>query len=648
MDTSPFARIGVGKNGSLEAAGGGGASESRGARVVTDQGEVDGKALVNRRHIDYLEHQIRWRFLMDSHEGGERYRNAVYGQDRKGLPLRNLIRHRREYPDPQQFPNDTAGVVGGMGALNPGTPMVGVGAGPYPGQLGADPGATAHDDDYEMRRSRTPVPEFVAEAVETHLSKVYDQEVTRDAPPDIVEWWEDVDGSGTSMDDWMRESVAPLLVVLGCLDIVVDHPKLPKGEQVKTKADEMRLGLDTAVASYILPENMVWWRNDAAGRYVECLVKEYQDPSDRVDVDKNGHPIDPDGKTDQAKDWRQAYVRYRHWTSTESTLYKCDGSEIIERVPHGFGCVPIVRLIDQKKHRTRTIGKSRYEAIAELQREFYNRDSELILSDTLQAHPLLSGPEDYCKADNTLSIGPGYVLPKKKNAESGTYEGWEYTSPPKDPAESLRKNKQDLIDMKDRRACLTKPAGVAQGSGAGGGSGTTAQSGVSKQLDATTGHKLLSAIAKSLARAERLITEFAWLVLHNQAPSRDELTALVITYPQTFELMNAGEITDGLSKLQNTARNAGDLPIVEAEGMKRATRQLLVGMDDDRFEDADTEIEGHVAKKAEDKRRLRQAGITDNSDPFGGSGNALAAAGDDPTGQAGSSAVGSAVPALVQ
>ena len=154
--------------------------------------------------------------------------------------------------------------------------------------------------------------------------------------------------------------------------------------------------------------------------------------------------------------------------------------------------MPIVRLIDLKKHRTPTIGKSRYEAIAELQREYYNRDSELILSDTLQAHPLLSGPEDYCKADNTLSIGPGYVLPKKKSSENGTYEGWEYTSPPKDPAASLRQNKQDLIDMKDRRACLTKPAGVAAGSGGGYGGSTVAQSGISKQLDAAAGHKLLA------------------------------------------------------------------------------------------------------------------------------------------------------------
>ncbi len=73
-------------------------------RLAPKEGALDGKLIVQRRHVDWLEHQIRWRWLMDSLEGGDRYRNAVYGPDRRGLPCRNLFRHKREYPDPQQFP----------------------------------------------------------------------------------------------------------------------------------------------------------------------------------------------------------------------------------------------------------------------------------------------------------------------------------------------------------------------------------------------------------------------------------------------------------------------------------------------------------------------------------------------------------------
>jgi hypothetical protein len=531
-----------------------------------------------------------------------------------------------------------------------------IGYGPYPGMLGADPAATAQDDDYELRRSRTPVPEFVAEAVEIHLSKVYDQEVSRSAPDEIVGWWEDVDGRGTPIDDYMRQTLAPLLLVLGCIDVCLDHPAAPPGETIKTRADELRLGLDKCVASYILPQNMVWWRLDAAGRYVECLVREYQNPSDRIDHDKNGNAINPEDQGSLGETWRRSYVRYRFWTAAESILFNHDGSEILVRIPHNYGRVPIVRLVDQPKHRTPHLGKSRYEAIAEYQREYYNRDSELILSDTLQAHPFLSGAEDFCKADNTLSVGPGYVLPMKKNPESGQYQGWEFVSPPKDPAESLRKNKVDLIDLKDRRACLIKPAGVA-----GLASSTVAQSGLSKQLDAQSGNKLLTSIAKSLARAEREMAEYALNCLRGPENARDgALTPTLsrshrqeasgeveVVYPARFELFSATEMIEGLTKLQACFVHAGEAPETEALAIRSIVRQLLLGLSDKEYQALDDEIDLMLETKSklkEHERKLKDAGITDRIEPLEGEGSAEQAGGQDPTGQSGGTRVSNMIP----
>jgi hypothetical protein len=603
----------------------------------------NGKQLVDRRHVDWLEHQIRWRWLMDSYEGGDRYRNAVYGPDRKGLPCRNLFRHRREYPDAQQFPSIYQGFAGASTVMLSGTTAAGTGVGPWPGMLGADPAATAQDDDYEMRRARTPVPEFVAEAVEIHLSKVYDQEVDREGPEDLTSWWTDVDGRGTPIDDWMRETVAPLLLVLGCLDVIVDHPRAPIGRQAKTRADEIELGLDRCVAGYILPQNMLWWRCDQAGRYTECLVREYVDPSDRIDFDKKGIGIDTEDRGQVGDNWRRQYVRYRYWTASESILFNFDGDEVLERVKHQFGRVPIVRLVDIRKHRTPTVGKSRYEAIAELQREFYNRDSELILSDTLQAHPFLSGAEDFCKSDNTLSVGPQYVLPKKKNPESGAYEGWEYVSPPTDPAESLRKNKDDLIDAKDRRACLTKPAGVANG-----GSGTVSQSGVSKQLDAQAGHKLLTSIAKSLAKAERFIAEYALVVLRDGGEPRQEGAAVSVGYPARFDLNDAATLVQGTTQLQAVLEACGNAPNTERELIQATVRQLLVGLDDETYREMDDEIELLVESKAKLKEQVREMG----GEFYRSRAEALEGAGSeddgrDPSGVSAGTMVSNVIPAVV-
>lgn len=498
--------------------------------------------------------------------------------------------------------------------------------------------------------ARTPVPEFVAEAVEIHLSGVYNQEVTRAGPADLVEWWKDVDGTGIPMDDYAREVLAPLFLVLGYIDVIVDYPKLPEGAEVESEADSLALGLDRPIVGYILPENMLWWQCGADGRFLECLVREYEDPSKRHDFRKDGSPIDVDDEDDdEATQWRDDYVRFRLWTATESILYDSSGDKILERVKHNFGRPPIVRLIDQKKHRSKTIGKSRYEAIAELQREYYNRDSELILSDTLQAHPLLSGPEDYCKADNTLSIGPGYVLPKKKSSENGTYEGWEYTSPPKDPAASLRTNKQDLIDMKDRRACLTKPAGHAHGGGSGRGGTTVAQSGISKQLDAAAGHKLLGSIAKSLARAERFIAELFLLVKRKRPVKPEDRAEIKIVYPAKFELFSATELIDGLTKLQLSFKAAGQAPGLEGLAYESIARQLLLGLADEEYERLDNEIKGLMKRKAVaagEPIEIAPPGITDHADTGVGPGSEEAQAEDDPSGVSAGTMVGLSTPSV--
>src|SRR6476659_385206 len=117
--------------------------------------------IVSRRHVEWQEHHLRWRWMLDSLEGGDRYRQAVYGHDARGLPVRNLIRHKREYPDQRESP------LSGFGMLPP---------------AAVDPVTTATDDDYELRRARTPIPTFVAEAIETHLSRIYTREVRRSGP----------------------------------------------------------------------------------------------------------------------------------------------------------------------------------------------------------------------------------------------------------------------------------------------------------------------------------------------------------------------------------------------------------------------------------------------------------------------------------
>ncbi len=214
--------------------------------------------------------------------------------------------------------------------------------------------------------------------------------------------------------------------------------------------------------------------------------------------------------------------------------------------------MPIVRVFDRRKPRCRNIGQSRYEGIAERQREYYNRDSELILSDTTQAHPLLQGPEDFVQADGTIPIGPSWLLPKKKNTQGGsaTYEGFDVVDFPKEGAESIRRNKADLRDDVDRDSALVRPTGR---DGA-------AQSGLAKMLDHSDGNNRLAKIAKVLARVEQAAAELALTVLGDGPPDPADLSAIAIAYPTDFDLFTATDVAAAAADFQALSPAPGPCP----------------------------------------------------------------------------------------
>jgi hypothetical protein len=546
---------------------------------------LDATQVSSRRHREWDEFHTRWRWLMDSFEGGQRYREAIYGIDFLGMPVRNLIRHKREYPEPREvaFSTTASTYLGGTASTTLALAT---------GRAGVDQAQFAEYDDYELRRARTPVPTFVAEAIAGHLGEVYSKEISRSIPESapyaaLSEWMIDVDGQGTDYATWVMEDFAPLLLVLGQLDILFDHPASPVDQPVLTRADSERLGLDRCLVSIILPENMVWWRLDPITlTYTECLVKEF---------------LDPDDPTSQPA--------FRHWTATGSTLYGGGGvgqkSEVISVTPHAYGRVPIVRIFDRRKPRCRNVGQSRYESIAERQREYYNRDSELILSDSTQAHPLLQGPEDFVQGDGSIPVGPTWLLPKKKNAIGGSvsYEGFEVVDFPKGTAESIRENMAVIRDDVDRDGAFTKPAGAS-----GTGRSTVAQSGISKQLDAQAGARKLASIATSLARAETRIMGYALVCLNHDPDAYKLASEIEVVYPTDYNLFSASDLAAIASDFQELVASAGKCPETESLMLSQLARQALPGFDDETYERIEAEIRECVEEAAERKDQMAEIG----------------------------------------
>jgi hypothetical protein len=523
-------------------------------------GAAKGAEIVRRKHPEWAEHHLRWRWLADSLEGGDRYRWQTYGTDARGLPARNLVRHKREYPDP----DDRAGYADAA--------MLGAGV------------ATPTDDDYSLRLVRTPVPDFVSEAVRKHLGRIYSHEVQREGPDAYTAWCRDVDGSGLPVDRWMQEEVAPLLLAVGQLDVVIDHPPAPAGAVIRSKADHDALGLGRVVAKVVMPWDVVWWRLGPDKRYEEVLIAE------------------PTEKEDGGLE-----TLYRHWTRTDWALYS-PGGEVRSKGEHSAGIVPVVRLFVARKHRCRHVGWTPLEAVAERQRESYNRESELILSDVLQAHPMLQGPEDAI-AGGTMSLGPGWMLPKKKSNAGGdtSYEGFEFLDPPKGASDSLRTNLDRLRDDSDRSQGLVKPAG-------GESPGMVGQSGVSKSYDHATYNDLLTTFAAAFEWGEIALGRAIVAVATGGKPPAEEVS---VVYSRRFALRGGEEILGFVASLQEVVANAGRTPTVERIGLFDATKEMiLAGQKDSVLRAAEAEFKAAVeAASAERAAGIRQFDPGGDDDP---------------------------------
>ena len=516
--------------------------------------------LIKRRHPEWTEHQKRWRWLMDSLEGCDRYRHADY------------------FFDPFTAPRAPWYAYGWDKATGEGIPftfgqIVERNLVPHLSEM-----SVKASNIYALRLNRTKVPKYVEFVTRRYLSRIFARQISRADAPMLDQWRGDVDGRGTEVGKWMRKTVGPMLLTLGQIDLVFGHPEMDDETVVNTRADQRALGLDRCIASYILPENIVWWRlNKAKSAYVELLVHERFD---------NGY-------------------RWRHWIDDRSDCYSSEGEYMPEcSWTHSLGRIPVIRIVDDRKLRCDWVGQSRMEDVAETQKSVYNRRSELILGDVLHSHPLLQGPEEYVTNEGEISIGPGGMMPMKRLENGSGYQGQEYLDPPSTGADSTRTHIQDDLDELMTHAGLLKPAGSTSGS-------TVSQSGISKSFDAREGNDLLSEIAITLQEAEEQATQMALIVLTDGTVSQAELDAVEIEYPREYDLFTAGDLAGVLADIQMIVTASGGLPETEAEVIKRLITVLLPGLDEERLGELHDEVDLAVSSKATRADQMAEAGPTE-------------------------------------
>ncbi len=543
--------------------------------------------LVVRRNEEWTEFQRVLRFLGDSIEGGNRYRYADYTVDSITGQGGSGIGNVSSFASSQQLNIGTDGIYQ---SSDPGidardyAECLDRNLIPHKSETGRDGRGT-----YELRRARTPVPKTMELVVRRHLSRIYAREVKRDGSPDLMNWWDDVDGIGTKIDKYMRKVVAPLLMAYGHLDLCFDHPQpdpdeIPEGMPL-TRQDIAEIGLDQCHVSYVLPENMLWWRLNRHRRYAECLVLERHD--------RHG-------------------ITFRHWSAADSVLYNKDGEMIGLPVPHPFGCVPIVRLFDERKLRCKNTGQPRYEEVAELQRSIYNSQSEQELGDIYQAHPQVMIPENMLANNGTsLKAGPEASWVMMHDSITGEYAEAKILDYPKGASEDRRQHIMDKDDRVIVAACLTKPSGTATAST----SGVVAQSGISKMMDSQTGNDYLAEIAETLGDAEWTMAHFALIVLGDGNVNQADLDSVSVVYPKEFDLFTADDLAAGIGELVALIPAAAMLPETGKQLLSRYIRVIMPGVDDATMKATDREISDMVDQHVEMKDQMREGMANSLNEP---------------------------------
>lgn len=527
--------------------------------------------VVRRRlagHAEYRASLVTIRRLLDSLVGGQTYREATYGRDLHGLPVHNLVRHKRERPNPQDRGPRGRSVDVILAA------PVEVRRALEPDRAARDPAASSGADDFELRRARTPVPEVLSDVVSNHLDRIARHEIARSGPPELEAFWADVDGRGSGIEEFVFGEVGPIYFAAGKVDLLFERPWAPEAEgAVLSLADERRLGLDRVTCTPILPENLLWWRLDGAGRrYEEVIYREYLE-------DDDGNPVE----------------RFRHWDAEGTRLHDGQG-ELVEGTerPNPYGAVPVLPCYDRRKPGTRNTPLSFYEPVAERMREVYNLMSELVISDTLQAHPILCLPEDYCRGDSEVPVGAGFALPIRivQDGTSKIAVPPAMLDIPKGPTESLRASIAQNLAMAYWHAGLEPPAPVSQA--------IDRQSGISKEVDLEKLNGILAKRARALARLEATIVEGWRLVTGSIAPAE-------VHYPSKFGSFSAEKLTGLFVAFQALYPQVGALPENDRALLKLIVREMDPGRPDADYRARDAEIDAFVDRKAVEYLRQSEA-----------------------------------------
>jgi hypothetical protein len=215
-------------------------------------------------------------------------------------------------------------------------------------------------DKFKRRKALARYENFAQAMVDLFVDHQYTKGIVRSfagakdaasaAKEPIAEWWKDVDGLGTNIDEWLKQTQV-MADVFGHVFVVMDREQ-PQDFTPKTAAEEGPL-----VLRVYTPLDALDWlaphRKLTAIKFIEAIERKTLQESSTFAADANGGAgLDPQRGTAAIPN-----VQYRVWTGTDWTVYAKDGTRS-GGGPHAFGELPIMTFYAKRRPRIPVIGRS--------------------------------------------------------------------------------------------------------------------------------------------------------------------------------------------------------------------------------------------------------------------------------------------------
>lgn len=393
----------------------------------------------------------------------------------------------------------------------------------------------------------------------------------------LQQWWEDVDGQGTHIDDWIRQAHT-LTALLGHTFVVMDRPPLDSAP--RSKADQA-----VPFLRVYTPLDAVDWIADGTGVRAIKLIEAIG----RTDLSEPPMALQTTAPAAAATgDGARKDVQYRTWDAQSWRIYDGAGS-LIGQGDHGMGRAPVIVFSGRRRATIPVIGRS-ILGDPRLYLDHFNLVSEQRSLERDQTFSVLS-----------IELGQDQPLEDAK-AIAGDTIGTANALFSRGPAKFIAADASNLEHYE--RAILALERTIYRLVGLPWeGDSKQAETAESRKLKAMDLNRLLSGMADEAERLEYAIAK-AWFVAQDGPERGAENFAaaeLTIEYPDEFQTQ---EVIDEVMEL--TAKLSAGMGRTANRIMReRALPVLLPDLTEAQQKDVTDELSSEAGSAADASSQFR-------------------------------------------